>query len=323
MLKNINLKDTSDEISESTLYDSCRIYDYTDAANPHISPIPIKTFDSDTLSDQTQIEHLDISSDLGYKYLATSPNLLAQFIKIKSNELIQTDLNATSQVYYIIEGNGKTSFIVESSSKSLSYNIEWSKGDLFVLPITTYLIHKAYTDTIIYSINDQPLLEYLAVKPSYPKFKPTVFKSNITKEALNEIYKKNILRNLNRLGILLGNEITELTTKTLTHTMWSLFNILPANTKQRPHKHNSVALDLCIESSDHDKIYTLIGKELDSEGWIINPIKCSWKKGSVFITPPGMWHSHHNETNIDAIVLPIQDAGLYTYQQTLDIRFST
>ena len=33
-------------------------------------------------------------------------------------------------------------------------------------------------------------------------------------------------------------------------------------------------------------------------------------------------HSHHNETNTPAWVLPIQDAGLYTHQRTLDICFS-
>jgi quercetin dioxygenase-like cupin family protein len=29
-------------------------------------------------------------------------------------------------------------------------------------------------------------------------------------------------------------------------------------------------------------------------------------KGGVFITPPGWWHSHHNESNNDAFVLPVQ-----------------
>lgn len=38
-------------------------------------------------------------------------------------------------------------------------------------------------------------------------------------------------------------------------------------------------------------------------------------------TPPGWWHSHHNESDDVAWVLPIQDAGLYTHQRTLDIRF--
>lgn len=45
-------------------------------------------------------------------------------------------------------------------------------------------------------------------------------------------------------------------------------------------------------------------------------------QGGVFVTPPGWWHSHHNENDTPAWVLPMQDAGLYTYQRTLDIRFS-
>lgn len=40
-----------------------------------------------------------------------------------------------------------------------------------------------------------------------------------------------------------------------------------------------------------------------------------------FITPPGWWHSHHNETDEDAIVLLIQDTGLQTDLRTLFIKF--
>lgn len=46
-----------------------------------------------------------------------------------------------------------------------------------------------------------------------------------------------------------------------------------------------------------------------------------WASGAAFITPPGMWHSHHNESDADAYVIPIQDAGLQTYLRSLDIRF--
>ena len=53
-----------------------------------------------------------------------------------------------------------------------------------------------------------------------------------------------------------------------------------------------------------------------------NPQKIYWSTGGVFTTPPGLWHSHVNESDKDAYVLPVQDAGLYTYQRTLDIQFS-
>jgi gentisate 1,2-dioxygenase len=42
----------------------------------------------------------------------------------------------------------------------------------------------------------------------------------------------------------------------------------------------------------------------------------------VFVTPPGLWHSHHNESGQPAHILPIQDAGLHTYLRTLSILFS-
>ena len=125
-------------------------------------------------------------------------------------------------------------------------------------------------------------------------------------------------RSTNRLGVLLGNvKCTQ--TKTLTHVLWSLLNSIPANSVQRPHRHNSVALDLCVSASPG--VYTLMGREIDSNGYIIDPIRCDWTPGGVFVTPPGYWHSHHNESDEVAWVLPIQDAGLYTHQRTLDIRF--
>jgi gentisate 1,2-dioxygenase len=40
------------------------------------------------------------------------------------------------------------------------------------------------------------------------------------------------------------------------------------------------------------------------------------------VTPPGLWHSHHNESGLPAHILPIQDAGLHTYLRTLNILFS-
>lgn len=50
--------------------------------------------------------------------------------------------------------------------------------------------------------------------------------------------------------------------------------------------------------------------------------RVDWETGAMFVTPPRWWHSHHNDSNEEAWVLPMQDAGLYTYQRTLDIRFS-
>ena len=53
---------------------------------------------------------------------------------------------------------------------------------------------------------------------------------------------------------------------------------------------------------------------VQATGTVKNGIKSPWVTGAVFVTPPGWWHSHHNESAEVAWVLPMQDAGLYTYQ---------
>jgi len=65
-----------------------------------------------------------------------------------------------------------------------------------------------------------------------------------------------------------------------------------------------------------------MGPELDEDGKVKNPIRMDWKSGAAFTTPPGWWHSHHNETDIEAWVLPVQDAGILTHQCVLDIQFA-
>jgi gentisate 1,2-dioxygenase len=97
---------------------------------------------------------------------------------------------------------------------------------------------------------------------------------------------------------------------------------LSPNTIQKPHRHNSVALDLCIKCDDSNNIYTLIGDELDENGNIKNPQKIHWNTSEMFITPPGLWHSHNNIGDTFAYILPIQDAGLLLYQRILGIELT-
>jgi len=51
----------------------------------------------------------------------------------------------------------------------------------------------------------------------------------------------------------------------------------------------------------------------------VNPKKVYWKEGCMFITPPGLWHSHNNDGKTFAYILPVQDAGLLLYQRILGI----
>jgi gentisate 1,2-dioxygenase len=107
---------------------------------------------------------------------------------------------------------------------------------------------------------------------------------------------------------------------TITHVVWAMFGILPVAAVQAPHRHQSVAVDLVVAA--RPGCYTLVGSRLDDQGRIADGERFEWEPHAVFVTSPGLWHSHHNESGHPAHILPIQDAGLHTFLRTLDIRFS-
>ncbi len=51
----------------------------------------------------------------------------------------------------------------------------------------------------------------------------------------------------NRIGVLLGTKQAR-GTKTLTHVMWVLFNLLPGKTTQKAHLHTPTALDFAVSA---------------------------------------------------------------------------
>jgi gentisate 1,2-dioxygenase len=121
------------------------------------------------------------------------------------------------------------------------------------------------------------------------------------------------------VSVLLANANQE-QTLTITHVLWAMFGLLPAGQVQRPHRHQSVALDLITDC--YPGCYTLLGSALDGNGAIVDPVQVAWEPGGAFVTPPGMWHAHVNESGAPARLVPIQDAGLQTYLRSLDIRFT-
>jgi len=309
------------------------IYEYTSSANPRMTEVPLRVFGPE-LHQQgaSRVIPLDLSADLELDYVATAPNLLASFVRILIGEELPTGVEmATSQAFYVIRGQGK--------SATRAGNVTWQEGDMFVLP---YLGDEAmpvceeksqcvwhacaeephFGGCALYWVHDEPLLKYLGVRPgSTRRFEPTLYPRDLMRDSvasISNVDERGHVRN--RRGILLGNSATP-QTKTLTPTLWSLLNTLGPQARQEPHKHNSVALDLAVSAGQRGRVYTLLGRLLDANGTIVDARRAEWQSGGVFVTPPGWWHSHHNEGNVAAWVLPVQDAGLYTHQRTLDIRF--
>jgi len=290
-------------------------YEYSTAANPILPPIPINSFPPfSQFQGCNGIYPFDLSKELGSKGPASSPNLLSGYIIITAKETVITKPIATSQLFFVIRGHGET--------LSKYGRLSWKEGDLFTIPGDIECHHESgMHESSLYFVHDAPLVRYLGVKPTRDSFKPTFYSKEYLMTEMQKVIKSDESKPKNRMGIILGNErpIT-VQNRTITPVLWVILDVIPPGKVQPAHRHNSVALDFCISASKG--AYTLLGQELDDKGNIKDPVRVEWETGSIFITPPGWWHEHHNDSNTEAWVLPVQDAGLYTHQRVLDIRFA-
>src|SRR6266478_4670686 len=107
-----------------------RYFEYSKVANPigHQMPkCPLANFDSRLHEEgDSRIIPFDLSDKLKCPSPATSPNLCANFIRIKPGEQVATSPSATSQLFFVIRGEGQTEFQGET--------IPWSQHDIFTLP---------------------------------------------------------------------------------------------------------------------------------------------------------------------------------------------
>ena len=293
-------------------------FEYSKAANPigsgHAPQVPITRFDAESYLDQpTGVIPLDLSKELGIKTgAATSPALLANFLRIRAGEQIDTSPNATSQLYYVLYGRG---FAAVNGQL-----VKFEKGDFLTLPAGTHSVFYAATETAMYWVHDEPLLRYLGAEATQPRFRATKFRRSDAVAKLEEIASRPGANDKSRVSVLLANANQE-QTLTITHVLWAMFGVLPPNQVQRPHRHQSVALDLILDAPPTG-CYTLLGTRLDECGDIVNPTRVDWRVGCAFTTPPGMWHAHYNETGEPAHLIPVQDAGLQTHLRSLDIKFT-
>ena len=306
-------------------HDPAQIYDYRQAANPIrkglTDPIPYRQWSPPGLeATRSAILPLDLSDALGCVGPATSPALAAHYLQLCPGDPLQPAALATSSLFHVLRGSGRLSWAgLPTPETQPIAPLEWSPGDVFILPHGYAPELVADTPSLLYWVHDGPLLRYLGVSPTVARFSPCLFSAARLNEALERLLADPTAMRSNRLSVLLAH--AELpASRTISHTLWAMVGVVPPGANQAPHRHQSVAIDLIVDCAPG--CFTLVGTELDSQGQIRDPQRIDWEAGGVFITPPGHWHAHTNTSDRPARLLPIQDAGLHTYLRSLDIRFS-
>jgi len=291
-------------------------FEYSKAANPIsanlIPRIPYHSFPASLYnSGESRLVPLDLSESLGCEGPATGPGLCANFIRLNAGDSLRLEPNATSQVLYVIAGSGG---LVQGE-----HRFEWAKGCFMALPGLDAVVLTATEDTRMYYVHDEPLLRFLGVTRTVDRFAPTLYPAEVANAKLREAAEDPRAQDRSRISILLANRNFP-QTRTVTHVLWAMYGILPAGSIQKPHRHQSIALDFIIDCPEG--CYSLVGTELAADGQIHNPVRVDWSPGLAFVTPPGYWHAHFNESDREAFLIPVQDAGLQTHLRSLDIRFS-
>ena len=304
------------ELAAPVTTEDAQYFEYTSSANPIgaklISRVPYHAFLASLYdSGPTRVIPLDLSAELGCPGPATGPGLSANFLRVLAGEKITLTPNATSLVFYAVDGSG-----IASQGETA---FRFSKGDFFTFPGGAPMELMAESTARLYYVNDAPLLTYMGAGVQNPRFKPTHYPASRAEEELKKVAGAKGAGQRNRVSILLGNSNFP-QTRTVTHTLWAMFGVIAPKTMQKPHRHQSIALDFI--SACQPGCYTLVGTELDESGNIRDPERVDWQPGMVFVTPPGYWHAHYNESDENGYVIPIQDAGLQTYLRSLDIRFT-
>lgn len=290
-------------------------FEYTKAVNPIasglVTAVPALAFGPGSYAgEDSRVVPIDLSSYLNVAGPATSPALCANFVRLRPGDELPTAVNATSQLFYVMSGRGTTRFG--------DAVVHWDKGDFLTLPAGGDAVHSAASPSLLYWVHDGPLLSYLGAEASVARFEPAHYPHGDCEHWLAEVARDPDATDRNRVSILLANRAMD-QTLTLTHVLWAMYGLLPEGALQPPHRHQSVALDLVLEC--RPGCYTLLG-DLDESGErLVNIERVEWEPGTAFVTPPGRWHSHHNESGAPAHINPIQDAGLQTYLRALDIRF--
>ncbi len=300
--------------AENSAQSEALLFEYSSAADPissgSVPAIPYAEFAADLYAaGPTRIIPLDLSRALKCSAPASTPSLAASFLRVEAGDALDTRANATSELFYVIRGKG-VSTIDEQE-------IAWSQGDFFTVP-GGGARHRAAETSALYWVNDQPLLDYLGVERKQPRFSSAHYTRAELAKALDRAANDPQAATRSRISLILGNPKC-MQTMTVTHVLWAMYGLIEPYTRQLPHRHQSVALDFIIDAQPG--CYTLVGTELDRDGNIKNPTRVDWKSGAAFVTPPGHWHEHRNESSARAYLTPIQDAGLHTYLRTLDITF--
>lgn len=287
---------------------AARYFNTGNAFDVRLPPVPDHTFVIEpALAFQpdtpTCLIDCDLSAELAIPVPATTPLSLVRYAKVKAGETLHTNFAASGVIVYVIAGAGTTT--CEATS------LEWSTGDVFVLPGGVPHDYRADgSDAVLWIVTNEPQVAFEQLSPPAIGNAPTTvvhYPAAEIKTQIDLLYAVGRGKDIPGSALIFSSELQEASRNVLP-TLTVAMNSLPAGERQRTHRHNSMAVALIIR-----------GEGCFS---IIDGKRKEWSQWATTITPPVAAHSHHNEGSKRAMFLIIQDGGIYYYTRAMGFSFA-
>ena len=240
---------------------------------------------------------LDASDALETPYAATTPSLLAQYLRLRSGESLATEQRASGEVYLVMHGAGR--------SRNDGDTVAWREGDVFCFAAGERTLHVADdADSLLFCVSDAPLVAFQGLAPSAPgdsMIETVHWPAEAIDRHLESVYLRTRTENEAGRAVLFSSRALA-PARNILPMMVAAINTLEAGGDQRPHRHNGVAITLALQG---EGVYSLIEDE-----------RIDWVTGAAQITPATELHSHHNRGSGRMRSLVIQDEGLHYYTRT-------
>ena len=280
-----------------------RFYEYSAAVDPigsgATTTIPVRQFPARCHDPgTTRVVDLDLSDALVTPYPATGPSLLARFLCITAGDELDLAPNATSMLFYCLRGWGSTEIEAAGGPR----RIPWRAGDVVTAPGGTTPRHRAEQDAVLYHVDDSPLLAYLGVEVAGPRFAPDPLRRRGRPGQARRGGGGPRRHEAQPSGRAPGQRPQRPDPDRDPHPVGHARRAAARATSNDPI---AIRASPWTSSSHCDPgCYTLVGPEIGPDGTIVDPIRVDWEPGGAFVTPPGLWHSHHNESGAAANLLP-------------------
>jgi gentisate 1,2-dioxygenase len=243
---------------------------------------------------------LDIADRLASRVPATTPLLLARYLRVRAGERLVLSPRATAAIVYVIRGAGET---VHGAD-----HVAWADGDILRLP-SGEATHCATRDAVLWMVSNEPEVAFHRLRPPATDAEGL----GVAHFPATEIARQlDAVRATPDSTDASGKVVVFATAPfekmlSLTPSMTLALNSMEPGRAQRAHRHNSVAVTLVIEG---ERCYSMIdGTRVD------------WQRHATMITPATAAHSHHNDGDKLATFLIAQDGGLFYHCRTIGFSF--